>query len=87
MRQDPETVPSEAQVLELLIHRLRESLAQETAETGNRNKKQKSTEESLPGSDGLRVPKDVLDEGIRAVKKEMKESLKVNVEDDEEDWT
>lgn len=83
MRQDPESVPSEGQVLELVIQKLREALSEESGRKGKaRGNGGRNTK-----SQGLQIPRDLLDKGTEAVKKEMKESLKVEIEDDELDWT
>jgi len=83
LRQDPQSVPSEGQILELVIQKLRQSLKEETGAKG---------EARASGGQGakrgsLQIPQEVLDKGRDAVKKEMKDSLKEQIEDDEEDWT
>jgi len=83
LRRNPESVPSEAEVLELVIQKLRESLNREIGGKGC----DRASGGRVAESGGLQIPQQVLDEGTEAVKKEMKDSLKVQIEDDEEDWT
>lgn len=80
LRHDSDSVPSETQVLELVIEKLRQNLKEEVE--GGRNGKQKAT-----GDGNLKVPGEVLDAGTRAVKNELQDNLRVQIEDDEEDWT
>jgi len=83
LRRNSESVPSEGQVLELVIQKLREALVGEGGEKG----KARANGGRMKEARDLQIPQSVLDGGTEAVKKEMKESLKVEIEDDEEDWT
>jgi len=83
LRRNPESVPSEGQVLELVIQKLREALVEESGEKG----KARATGGRSAEARDLQIPQSLLDAGTEAVKKEMKESLKVEIEDEELDWT
>jgi hypothetical protein len=82
-RQDTDNALGEAQVLNLVLQKIRESVesqarAQKGVETGS------LSNDGLRG-DSLEVPGSVMMAGSRAVRKEF-DRIGVTVEDDEEDW-
>jgi len=77
LRQDSDSVPSNIDVLEMVLQQVRESVSRIQAEKGGSRDS---------GAKGLQVPDAFLKKGQQAVRREL-ERVNVQVEDDEEDWT
>ena len=70
-------MPSNIDVLEMVLQQVRESVSRIQAEKGGSRDS---------GAKGLQVPDAFLKKGQQAVRREL-ERVNVQVEDDEEDWT
>jgi len=79
LRQNPGSVPSNVDVLEMVLQQVRESVTRVQAEKGG-------NQDSGAKGSGLQVPDAFLEKGQQAIKRELGR-VNVQVEDDEEDWT
>ena len=70
-------MPSNIDVLEMVLQQVRESVSRTQAEKGGSRDS---------GAKGLQIPDAFLQKGQQAVRREL-ERVNVQVEDDEEDWT
>jgi len=77
LRRNPDSVPSNMEVLEMVLQQVRDSVKRIQAEKGGRHDGEAA---------GLQVPDPFLKKGQQAVRREL-EKVNVQVEDDEEEWT
>jgi len=77
LRRNPDSVPSNMEVLEMVLQQVRESITHTQAEKGGKYDSKTAV---------LRVPDEFMKKGQQAIRREL-QRVNVRVEDDEEDWT